>query len=100
MANALTTIPGTEADAPTDVTVGGRPAKLVVFTISGDFGCPRSSFWLFGRDSAYPNTRDSTFRIWVFELDGTRYLIISDQARPNAEIGPEITQVVESIQFE
>ena len=100
MAEALTTIPGTEADAPIDVTVGGRPAKLVVFTISEPFGCPRDSFWLFGTNSAYPATRHSTFRIWVFELDGTRYLIISDQARPNPEIGPDVTEVVESIQFE
>jgi len=100
MADALTTIPGTEAEAPTDATVGGLPAKLVTLTINDDIGCPPSSFWIYGPDSAYPNSIASTIRVWVFELDGTRYSVHSNQEGTDAEQAQEITEIVESLQFE
>ena len=100
MADALTTIPGTEAEAPVDATVGGLPAKLVTLTIYDDIECDPSSFWIYGLHSAYPNSVASTIRIWVFELDGTRYSIHSNQEGTDAEQAQEITEIVESIQFE
>jgi hypothetical protein len=100
MADALTTIPGTEAEAPVDTTVGGLPAKLVVFTINDDIDCDPSSFWIYGPDSAYPNSVNSTIRTWVFELDGSRYSIHSNQEGTDAEQAQEITEIVESVQFE
>ncbi|MGH2455242.1 MAG: hypothetical protein ACRDHD_03170 [Candidatus Limnocylindria bacterium] len=100
MADALTTIPGTEAEAPVDATIGGRPAKLVTLTINDDIDCAPSSFWIYGPDSAYPNSVNSTIRVWVFELDGTRYTIHSNQEGSDAEQAQEITEIVESIQVE
>ena len=100
LAEALTTIPGTEALPPTDTTVGGLPAKLVTFTINDDIGCAPSSFWIYGPNSAYPNGIDSTIKVWVFELDGTRYLIHSDQEDLDASGTQEIADIVDSIQFE
>lgn len=100
LAEALTTIPGTEAEAPTDATVGGLPAKLVTLTIDDDIGCAPSSFWIYGPNSAYPNGVDSTIKIWVFELDGTRYSIHSDQVDSDADGAREIADIVDSIQFE
>jgi hypothetical protein len=100
LAEALTTIPGTESESPTDATVGGLPAKLVTFTINDDIGCAPSSFWIYGRNSAYPNGIDSTIKVWVFELDGKRYTIHSDQEDLDSAGTQEIADIVDSIQFE
>ena len=100
LANGLTTIPGTDATEPADATIGGLPAKFVELTINDDIGCPPDSFWLYGPDSAWPNSVDSTIRVWVFELDGTRYVIHSDQVGDDPQVGEMIVDVVESIEFE
>ena len=99
-ANALTTIPGTEATEPSDTTIGGVPAKFVELTINDDIGCPNTSFWLYGPDSAWPNSIDTTVRVWVFELDGNRYVIHSDQVGEDPEVAAMVVDVVESIEFE
>jgi len=100
LASALTTIPGTHAVGPTETVIGGLPAKLVVLTLHDDIGCDPSSFWLFGDGSAHPNTIGSTIRVWVFQANGTRQVIQSDQAGTQPEIGQEIQRIVDSIRFE
>ena len=99
-ANAMTTIPGTEASEPSATTIGGVPAKFVELTINDDIGCQPTSFWLYGPDSAWPNSIDTTVRVWVFELDSTRYVIHSDQVGEDPEVSAMIVDVVESIEFE
>lgn len=99
-ANGMTTIPGTDASEPSDTTIGGVPAKFVELTINNDIACPASSFWLYGPDSAWPNSTGSTIRVWVFELDGTRYVIHSDQVGEDPQVGDMIVDVVESIEFD
>jgi hypothetical protein len=100
LANALTTIPGTEAVDPVDTTVGGLPAKLVELTINDDIPCAPDQFWIYGFESAWPNSTNSTIRVWVFELDGTRYSIHSDQVGINSDIAAEIFAIVDSIEFD
>ena len=100
LADSMTTIPGTDAVGPTDATVGGFPAKVVRLTIHDDIACSSHSFFLYGKDSAYPTTVDSEITDWIFEVDGTRHVIHSDQAGSSTEIGQEIQQIVDSIQFE
>ena len=100
LANGLITIPGTEAREPSDTTIGGVPAKYVELTINDDMGCPPTSFWLYGQDTAWPNSILSTIRVWVFEPDGTRYVIHSDQVGGDPEVSAMIVDVVESIEFE
>jgi hypothetical protein len=99
-ATALTTIPGTDAEGPTDVTVGGLPAKLVVLTIHDDITCPVNTFYLYGQDSAYPNSLASVIREWVLEVNGKRYQIHADQAAPDDAITAEIERIIGSILFE
>ena len=99
LANGLTTIPGTEASEPSATTIGGLPAKFVELTINNDIACPANSFWLYGPDSAWPNSINSTIRVWVFELDGTRYVIHSDQVGDDPEVSAMIVDVVESMEF-
>ena len=100
LANAMTAIPGTVAADPVDATVGGLPAQMVELTLEPDVPCPLDEFWLFGRDSAYPNSPDSTIRVWVFELDGVRYSIFTDQVGSDAAAGQEIIDIVESTEFD
>jgi hypothetical protein len=99
-ADAYTTIPGTHAVGPTDVTVAGRPAKLVVLTIDHDIPCGPNRYWLFGQGSSYPDSLDSIIRTWIIDVDGELYEIDSQQAAPNHRLDQEILQIVDSIQFE
>jgi hypothetical protein len=104
-AAALTTIEGTDAVGPTDVAVGGRPAKLVVLTIHPDVPCARE-FVLYGKTfpgggtMLYPNSLTSTIRVWFVDTGGQVLMIHSDQLGPNPKVEQEIQQVVDSIRFE
>jgi hypothetical protein len=100
LANGLTTIPETDATEPSDTTIGGIPARYVELTVHDEIGCEPNEFWLYGPDSAWPNSVDSTIRVWIFELDGTRYVIHSDQVGGNPDVGNMMVDVVESIEFE
>jgi hypothetical protein len=100
LATAITTIPGIEAREPADTTVGGLPSKVVEFTINDDIDCAPSQFMLYGPASAYPNSRDSTIKDWIFEVDGNRTGIHADVVGDDPELWGEIQQIVDSIQFE
>jgi hypothetical protein len=105
-AAALTTIEGTDAVGPTDVAVGGRPAKLVVLTIHPDVQCAQQGFELYGRTSPgggttlYANGITSTMRVWFVDTGGQVLMIHSDQLGANPKVEQEIQQVVDSIRFE
>jgi hypothetical protein len=101
-AEAATTIAGTDAVGPTDVTVGGRPAKLVELTLHDDIACDPSEFWLYGDGSMYPNALDSRIRIWFVDVNEVHstFEFHSDQIGSDATVAGEIQQIVDSIQFE
>jgi hypothetical protein len=108
----MTTIPGTDAVGPTDVTVGGLPAKLVELTVHEDVECGPRDFALYGvAEDAwwFPDSLDSTIRDWIFEVDidldppniaRKRVVIHTDQIGPGEELAREIQEIVDSIQFE
>jgi hypothetical protein len=100
VAAALARIPGTHAVGPTDVELGGLPAKLVVITISPDIPCAPTDFWLAGVASMYPDRLDSIVKNWIFDMDGKVRAIYSVQARPDPGLERQIQQIVDSIQFE
>jgi hypothetical protein len=100
LAAALTTIPGMSAEQPTDTTVGGLPAKVVTLTVNPDPPCDIDSFWLFGQTSLHPNSVDSIIRIWITDVDGQRYGLLTDQASADPLNEREIQQIIDSIQFE
>jgi hypothetical protein len=99
-ANALTTIGGTDAVGPTDVTVGGHAAKLVELTLRGEPACSLTDFWLFGKTSFYPNTSQSRFRVWMLDVAGAPFAVYSDSASPDPDVEQQILQIVDSVQFE
>ena len=97
---ALATIPGMTAKKPVGADVGGHPAKVVELTVDPDPPCPMNQFWLYGQTSLYPNTVDSTLKLWITEVAGKRFVIHTDQAGDNPQVEHEIQQIVDSIQFE
>lgn len=98
-ANAMTTIPGTDAVGPTDTTVGGLPAKLVTLTFHEDIPCAPTHFWLYGEDSAYPNNLGSVMSAWIVEVDGTRYVMQAHYGASDAEAQQDIQRIMDSIEF-
>jgi hypothetical protein len=112
LADAMTTIPGTDAVGPTDTTVGDLPAKLVELTLRGDITCSPNEFALYGVSEDtwwYLHSLDSTIRDWIVEVDidlgppnigRKRVVIHTDQAAPGDELAREIQQIIDSIRFE
>ncbi|HET9084238.1 MAG TPA: hypothetical protein VFN41_07505, partial [Candidatus Limnocylindrales bacterium] len=96
LAAALATIPGLTAKEPMDATIAGHPAKLVELTVDSDPPCPMNQFWLYGQTSLYPNTVDSTIRLWITEVAGKRFVIHTDQAGDNPQVEHEIQQIIDS----
>ena len=110
LAAAVAAIPGLETTGPTDVTVGGLPAKLVVITVPDDIGCAPGEFFLWYDDGAcagydpcprWASQLGQMIRIWIVDVDGQRmWLEAETYAGVTPEIEQEIQQIIDSIQFE
>lgn len=107
LALAITTIPGTDVvSGPSDVTVGGRPAKLVVPTIREDIDCgagaPLPYLWYDAASSGrYATQLGSTIRVWIIDAPGGRVWIDGETyLGAAAEAEQELLQIVDSIEFD
>ena len=106
LAAAVASIPGTDlVSGPSDVTVGGHPAKQVVVTIRDDIGCDPTSFDLWYSPTEgierYASELGSTIRAWIIDVDGTTVWIDGETFKgADTEPGQEIQQIIDSIQFE
>ncbi|MEK6720662.1 MAG: hypothetical protein AABZ33_08355 [Chloroflexota bacterium] len=106
LAAAVAALPGSVlVSGPSDVTVGGKPAKLVVITIPEDAPCPggENGFYLWGHktDARYATELGETFRVWIIDVDGTLVWIDGETYKGGGpEVGAELEQIVNSIQFE
>jgi hypothetical protein len=106
VAAAVSTAPGTELVAgPSDVTVGGRPAKHVVLTVRENVGCDPGFFYTW-RDvnggALWPTTGvGDTIRVWIVDVDGTRLFIAAETTeQASSGLQKEIQQIVQSIRFD
>jgi hypothetical protein len=106
LAAAVAAVPGTDlVSGPSDVTVGGHPAKHVVLTVREDIKCDAHDFYLWygpSKDNArYATELGSTIRVWIVDVDG-RIVWIDGETYKGAgpEPGQDIQQIVDSIQFE
>ena len=108
---AVATAPGTElVRGPSDVTVGGHPAKHIVLTVREDIGCGPGFFYTW-RDERWgpfwPGTDEGdTIRVWIVDVDGTR-LFFEAETRHRAgfeydreQLEQEIQGIVDSIRFD
>jgi hypothetical protein len=106
LAAAVSTAPGTAlVTGPSDVTVGGYPAKHVVLTVREDLGCDPGYFYSWqamswGAFWAETNPGD-TISVWIVDVGGTLIFFeaeTTDQA--DAELRREIEQIIGSISFD
>jgi hypothetical protein len=102
---AVSTAPGTKlVKGPSDVTLGGLPAKHVVLTIRKNVGCNPGFFFTWRAldgGTLWTKTRvGHTIWVWIVTVNKTR-LFIAAMTNENAtpDLKKEIQQVVESIRF-
>jgi hypothetical protein len=112
LAAAVAAVPGTDlVSGPSDVTVGGYPAKHVVLTFGKDADCNADGrltgeeFYLWYAPSEgnarYATELGSTIRVWIIDVGGTIVWIDGETNKgAGPEPGQEIQQIVDSIQFE
>ena len=105
LAAAVARAPGTKlVKGPSDVTLGGHPAKHVVLTVRKNVGCDPGFFYTW-RDvyggTLWPTTDvGDTIRVWIVAVDGTRlFIAAATTEEADAELKKEIKQIVESIRF-
>jgi hypothetical protein len=106
LAAAVSTAPGTELlRGPSNVTLGGRPAKHVALTVGENVGCDPGFFYTW-RDvyggALWPKTGvGDTIRVWIVDVDGTRLFIETETAKQaSRDLEQEVQHIVESIRFE
>jgi Tol biopolymer transport system component len=105
LAAAVATAPGTElVEGPSDVTVGGYPAKQVVLSVREDLGCDPGFFYTWDDPpggALFPSTTvGDTIRVWIVHVDGTRLFleaVTTEQA--DFDLEQEIDQIIGSIRF-
>jgi hypothetical protein len=106
LAAAVARAPGTElVEGPSDVTVGGYPAKHFVLTVRKNLGCAPGFFYTWDDPAGgalFPSTTvGDTIRVWIVHVDGTRLFleaVTTEQA--DFDLDQEIEQIVESIRFD
>jgi hypothetical protein len=106
LADAVSRAPGSElATGPSNVTLGGRPAKHVTLTVRKNVGCDPGFFyaWREVNGGAFWGTTrvGDTIRVWIVDVDGTRLFI--EAATTKQAVGgleQKAEQIVESIRFE
>ncbi len=115
LAAAMLTVPGTDVvSGPSDVTVAGYPAKLLVLAVQENLPCTASSFnlWWYdvgaGDDCAsagacgrYVSTPGDTIRVWIVEVHGVRVVFEGETDKgAGATAEQTIQDIVDSIRFE
>jgi hypothetical protein len=106
LATAVSRAPGTKlVTGPSNLTLGGRPAKHVVLTVRKNVGCEPGFFYRWEDVSGgtlWPRTGvGATIRVWIVTVNKTRLFIAAatnKQATPGLK--KEISQIVESIRFD
>ena len=106
LAAAVSTAPGTElVTGPSNVILGGRPAKHVALTVRESVGCDPGFFytWRDVNGGALWRTTGvgDTIRVWIVDIDGTRLFIEAETTKQAvAGLKQEVQQIVESISFD
>ena len=108
LAAAVSSIPGTDlVDGPTDVTIGGHPAKHVTIRVRDDIDCPPGEFLVWYNEvdgqmgGRYPDAVGDTINVWIIDVDGTIVWIDGSWAKGSPPTRQrDMEQIIESIQFE
>jgi len=106
LADAVASVPGTDlVSGPSDVTVGGHPAKLVVISIPDDIGCDPQRFNLWYAPTPgfarYATALGSMYRVWIIDVNGTPVWMDGETFKgAGPEPARQLQKIVDSIQFE
>ncbi|MGZ8570628.1 MAG: hypothetical protein ACXWW5_00200 [Actinomycetota bacterium] len=106
LAAAVATAPGTElVTGPSNVTVGGFPAKHVVLVVRRNVGCDPGFFYrwrgVIGGALWTTTPVSATMRVWIVDVDGTRLFIgAATSFEASSGLDEEIEQIVGSIRFD
>jgi hypothetical protein len=101
----VATAPATKlVRGPSDVTLGGHPAKLVVVEVRRAIGCDpgffyawRSECW--GACWVESNVGD-TIRVWIVSVRGKRLFFAAETTtRADRRLEREVVEIVDSIRF-
>jgi hypothetical protein len=91
-------------NGPSNVTLGGYPAKHVVLSVRKNVGCDPGFFYSWanyrlGGAFWHMNAGD-TIRVWIVPVGGTRLFIgAATNNQANSRLKREIQEIVESIHF-
>ncbi len=104
----LASTPGTGlVSGPTDLVVGGRPAKRIVLIVEEDVGCDPGYFFAWDQEGGgafwWGTEAGDTIQIWIVEVNDTgRRLFIGATTHPDAgaAVKEEIRQIIDSIELE
>jgi len=100
LVTALSELPGFQATAPVDVTVGAFPGKKVELTAldSGD-DCPQPIVFRAGEDQADLSPGD-TIALQILDVDGVRIVVFTiEPSEPDAAVQAELQQILDSIRI-
>jgi hypothetical protein len=108
LADAVSSIPGTDlVGRPSDVTVGGHPAKLVTIKIREDIECAPGEFYLWYREAdgpaggRWPDALGDTINAWIIDVDGTIVWIDGSwSVNTTPALQEQMRQIIDSIRFE
>jgi Tol biopolymer transport system component len=105
VAAAVATARGTElVSGPTDVTVGGFPAKRVVVTTRLETTCDPGFFFSWPSQCWGPCWTEmsigSEIQVWIVDVEGTRlFFEAATTPQADSDLKQEIQQIVGSIRF-
>jgi hypothetical protein len=92
---------------PSDVTLGGHPAKHVVVTVRQNVGCHPGFFYTWravNGGAFWGTTVGDTIKVWIVSVGGTRLFIAAATTGEvnwlTTRLRKTVQQIVESIRFE
>jgi hypothetical protein len=105
LAATVATAPGTKlVKGPSDLTLGGHPAKFVWLKVRKQIGCEPGFFYKWEDERGgelWPRTpAGSTIRVWILDVDGTRLFIAAITSKQaTLRLKNAIYWIVQSIRF-
>jgi hypothetical protein len=105
LATALTAMPGVNATAPTDVTLGGYAGKQFTTTAPASFdGCTVGpdgySIFQLPLGAIYTMAPDQHDRIWLIDVEGQRMMIVApEQPDQTPQDKAEVQGILDSIRL-
>jgi hypothetical protein len=107
MANAIAGMSSVQlVSGPEAVTIGGRPAQLVVVKMPDPLPCRFDQFYLWydttiAENARYASAPGNTIRVWIIDVDGKRVQLDGETSPGTAPaVRDEVVAIVNSIQFD